>query len=90
MVDAETDDVPVKKFLVPRNQQGQLCVDSIKEYLAGSGQVLKSIGNGYPACKDGWSVNRYTVIPIQLRVAAKPGKTICSAMLTLQCTLYAD
>ncbi|KAL0017911.1 hypothetical protein WJX77_005043 [Trebouxia sp. C0004] len=72
MVDAETDGVPVERFKVPRNQHGKLCVDSIKEYLAGSGQVLKSIGDGYPACKEGWSLNSYTATPIQLRVGPKP------------------
>lgn len=44
MVEAETDDLPVKHFMAPRNQYGQLCMDSIKEYLAGSGQTLVSIG----------------------------------------------
>ncbi len=61
------------RFKVPRNQHGNLCVDSIKEYLAGSGQVLKSIGDGYLACKEGWSLNSYTMIatPVQLRVGKK-------------------
>ncbi len=76
MVDAETDGVPVERFKVPRNQHGKLCVDSIKEYLAGSGQVLKSIGDGYPACKEGWSLNSYTATPIQLRVGPKPGEAL--------------
>ncbi len=74
MVDAETDGVPVERFTVPRNQKGQLCVESIIKYLAGSGQILKSIGNGYPACKDGWSVNSYASTPIQLHVAPTPGR----------------
>ena len=74
MVEAETGDLPVKHCTVPRNQYGQLCVDSIKEYLAGSGQTLVSIGNGYPACKDGWTLNSYSAIPIQLHVAPKPGR----------------
>lgn len=38
-----------------------------------AGQVLKSIGDGYPACKEGWSLNSYTATPIQLRVGPKPG-----------------
>lgn len=74
MVEAETDDLPAKQFMVPKNRHGQLCVDSIKEYLAGSGQILVSIGNGYPACKDGWTLNSYSAIPIQLHVAPKPGR----------------
>ena len=74
MVEAETDELPAKQFMVPKNQHGQLCVDSIKEYLAGSGQILVSIGNGYPACKDGWTLNSYSAIPIQLHVAPKPGR----------------
>lgn len=74
MVEAETDDLPVKRFMVPRNQYGQLCVDSIEKYLAGSGQILNSIGNGYPACKDGWTLNSYSDIPVQLCVAPKPGR----------------
>ncbi|KAA6429157.1 MAG: hypothetical protein FRX49_00553 [Trebouxia sp. A1-2] len=72
MVEVETDDLPVKRFVVPRNQYGQLCVDSIEKFLAGSGQILVSIGNGYPACKDGWTLNSYSAIPIQLHVATKP------------------
>ncbi|KAL0044062.1 hypothetical protein WJX82_006757 [Trebouxia sp. C0006] len=36
-------------------------------------KVLKSIGDGYPACKEGWSLNSYTATPIQLRVGPKPG-----------------
>lgn len=44
MVEAETDDLPVKHFMAPRNQYGQLCVASIKEYLVGSRQILVSIG----------------------------------------------
>ncbi|KAL3156372.1 hypothetical protein ABBQ38_000687 [Trebouxia sp. C0009 RCD-2024] len=72
MVEAETDDIPVRHCTVPRNQYGQLCVDSIKDYLAGSGQMLVSIGNGcYPKCKDGWTLNSYSAIPIQLHVAPK-------------------
>ncbi|KAL3144575.1 hypothetical protein ABBQ32_004300 [Trebouxia sp. C0010 RCD-2024] len=43
MVEAETDDLPVKHVVVPRNQYGQLCMDSIKEYLAGSGQILERV-----------------------------------------------
>jgi len=74
MVEAETDDLPVKQFDVPRNQYGQLCVDSIEKFLAGSGQILVSIGNGYPACKDGWTLNSYSAIPIQLHVSPKPGR----------------
>ncbi|KAL0035603.1 hypothetical protein WJX79_001993 [Trebouxia sp. C0005] len=40
MVEVETDDLPVKRFVVPRNQYGQLCVDSNEKFLAGSGQIL--------------------------------------------------
>ncbi|DBA86822.1 TPA: hypothetical protein ACH3X2_005405 [Trebouxia sp. C0005] len=80
MVEVETDDLPVKRFVVPRNQYGQLCVDSIEKFLAGSGQILVSIGNGYPACKDGWTLNSYSAIPIQLHVATKPGARLQQAL----------
>ena len=83
MVEAETDDFPAKTIMVPKNQHGQLCVDSIKEHLAGIGQILVSIGNGYPACKDGWTLNNYSVIPMQLHVASKPGR--CS---TAKCSSH--
>ncbi|KAA6424073.1 MAG: hypothetical protein FRX49_06032 [Trebouxia sp. A1-2] len=80
MVEVETDDLPVKRFVVPRNQYGQLCVDSNEKFLAGSGQILVSIGNGYPACKDGWTLNSYSAIPIQLHVAPKPGARLQQAL----------
>lgn len=41
-VEAETDDLPVKHVVVPRNQYGQLCVDSIKD-LAGSGKYWSAL-----------------------------------------------
>lgn len=88
MVDAETDGVPIERFKVPRNQHGKLCVDSIKEYLAGSGQVLKRIGDGYPACKEGWSLNSYTATPIQLHVGPRPGSTVCDGTLCQLTMLY--
>ena len=88
MVDAETDAVPVERFTVPRNQQGQLCVDSIIHYLAGLGQVLKSIGSGYPACKDGWSVNSYASTPIQLCVGPKPGRQSVAKTSSLDHALH--
>ena len=85
MVEAETDDFPAKHFMVPKNKNGQLCVDSIKEYLAGSGQILVSICGGYPACKDGWTMNTYSAIPIQLHVALKPGTWSVAKCSSIHC-----
>lgn len=75
MVDAETDEVPVRSFKVPRNQQSKLDVASIEKSLVNRGLVLLAIDtdDGYPSCKDAWTLNSYVTTPIRLCVGRKPG-----------------
>ena len=73
-VDAETDEIPVRSLKVARNHQGKLFLDAIKEALANQGLVLLGIGeDGFPAHKDGWSINTFNASPVQLIVGVKPG-----------------
>ena len=66
MVDAETDEVRIRSFKVPRNQQSKLNVASIEKYLVNRGLVLLAIDtdNGYPPCKDAWTLYSYVTTPI--------------------------
>ena len=74
VVDAETDETPVRSFKVSRSHQGKLFLAGIETALANRGLVLLSIGaDGFPAHKDGWIVNTFNTIPVQLAVAPKPG-----------------
>lgn len=75
MVDAVTDEVPVRSFKVPRNQHSKLDVASIDKSLVNRGLVLLAIDtdNGYPSCKDAWTLKTYDTSPIQLCVGRKPG-----------------
>ena len=74
MVDAEIDEIPLRSLKVPRNREGKLFVDSIEKGLASRGLVLVGIGkDGYPAHRDGWTINTSNTSPVQLIVASKPG-----------------
>ena len=50
-------------------------MESIEKSLATRGQVLLGIGDveGYPACKDGWTIMPYYDTPIRLLVMTNPG-----------------
>ena len=73
-MDAETDETPVRSLKVPRNHQGKLFLDGIKEALANRGLVLLGIGeDGFPAHKDGWTIKPFNTSPVQLIVGPKPG-----------------
>ena len=74
MVDAEIDEIPLRSLKVPRNREGKLFVDSIEKGLASRGLVLAGIGkDGYPAHRDGWTINTFNTSPVQLIVASNPG-----------------
>jgi len=73
-VDAETNEFPIRSFKVSRNHQGKLFLDGIEKALANRGLVLLGIGeDGFPAHKDGWTMNTFNTIPVQLIVGPKPG-----------------
>ncbi|DBA76300.1 hypothetical protein WJX77_012166 [Trebouxia sp. C0004] len=80
-VDAETNETPVRSFKVSRNHQGKLFLDGIKEALANRGLVLLGIGeDGFPAHKDGWTMNTFNASPVQLIVGPKPGVRFVQAV----------
>ena len=73
-VDAETNEFPIRSFKVSRNHQGKLFLDGIEKTLANRGLVLLGIGeDGFPAHKDGWTMNTFNTIPVQFIVGPKPG-----------------
>ncbi|KAL3148764.1 hypothetical protein ABBQ38_014175 [Trebouxia sp. C0009 RCD-2024] len=74
LVDAETNEIPVRSFKVSRNHQGKLYLDRIEKALANRGLVLLGIGEDVnPAHKDGWTTRAFNTSPVQLVVGPKPG-----------------
>lgn len=75
MVDAETDELPVRAFKVPENRQNKLDMASIAKSLVDRALVLLAIDtdSGYPPCKDAWTLFSYVTTPIRLCVGRKPG-----------------
>ncbi len=74
LVDAETDEVPVRSMKVIRTRQGQLFLDGIKEELASSGQMLVSINDdGFPAYYKGCTCKTFLTTPVRLCAVPKPG-----------------
>ena len=54
--------------------QGKLFLAGIETALANRGLVLLGIDeDGFPAQKDGWTINAFNTSPVQLAVAPKPG-----------------
>ena len=75
MVAAVTDEEPIGHFKVPRDQRDKLCEESIVKSLENRGLVLLSIGSdgGYPACRNGWTLNSYNTNPVPLCVGHNTG-----------------
>ena len=85
-VDAQTIEIPVRSFKVSRNHRGQLFLDGIKEALANTGLVLLGIGeDGFPAHKDGWTMNTFNTSPVQLIVGPKPGMDTTYGFVVCMC-----
>ena len=90
MVYAETDEVAVRSFKAPRNQESKPNVASIEKPLLNRGLVLLAIDtdDGYPPCKDAWTLNSYVTTPIRLCVGCKPGAIPFPCWL--ECVLVVD
>ncbi len=74
VVDAETNEVPVRSMKVSRTRQGQLFLDGIKDELATRGQILMGVNDGgVPAYNEGWTSKAFLTNPVRLSVGPKPG-----------------